>query len=92
MISFSKTAAASFADPGIRVYAVCPYIIETPMLDRLTGGSDEARAQLATLNPSGSIASPDDVAGVVVDVLLDPGKHQSGAAVLVDRGGPAGNL
>jgi NAD(P)-dependent dehydrogenase (short-subunit alcohol dehydrogenase family) len=92
VLSSSKTTAASFAGQGIRAYAVCPYMIDTPMLDRLTSGSAEARAQFATLNPSGSIASPGDVAQVVVDMLFEPTRYPSGAAVFVDHGGAAGTL
>lgn len=92
VVSLAKTTAASFGVQGIRAYAVCPFMIDTPMLDRLTGGSAEARARFATLNPSGTIASPADVAGVVVEMLLEPSKHANGSAVLVDHGGAAGTL
>ncbi|MGB3905348.1 MAG: glucose 1-dehydrogenase [Anaerolineae bacterium] len=87
VLSMTASVAAGFADQGIRVYAVCPWMTDTPMANRLTGGQGEAKAQFAKLNPSGKLVKPEDVAGVVVSMLADAPEYNSGEAVLVDSGG-----
>jgi NAD(P)-dependent dehydrogenase (short-subunit alcohol dehydrogenase family) len=87
VISMTQSVAAGYADQNVKVYAVCPWFTDTPMVDRLAGKRAEAKTQLAGFNPSGKVASPDDVAAVVLALFAgDPG-FQSGDAVLVDSGG-----
>jgi NAD(P)-dependent dehydrogenase (short-subunit alcohol dehydrogenase family) len=87
VLSITASVAVGFANQGIRVYAVCPWITDTPMANRLTGHQAEAKAQFAKVNPSGQIVKPEDVAGVVVAMLADAPEYNSGDAVLVDSGG-----
>jgi NAD(P)-dependent dehydrogenase (short-subunit alcohol dehydrogenase family) len=90
VLAATRSAAAGCSAQGVRVYAVCPYMTDTPMTTRLTGGDPATAARFASLNPSGTIAEPADVAEVVTDMLFAPTRFESGAAVVVDRGGPAG--
>jgi NAD(P)-dependent dehydrogenase (short-subunit alcohol dehydrogenase family) len=87
VLSMTSSVAAGFADQGIRVYAVCPWITDTPMIDRLTGYQSEAKTQFASVNPSGQITAPEDVAGVAVAMLAGAPEYENGDAVLVDSGG-----
>jgi NAD(P)-dependent dehydrogenase (short-subunit alcohol dehydrogenase family) len=87
VLSMTSSVAAGFGDQGIRVYAVCPWITDTPMIDRLTGYQSEAKTQFASVNPSGRIAAPEDVAGVAVAMLAGAPEYENGDAVLVDNGG-----
>ena len=88
VVSMTRAAALGLADQGIDVVAVAPWIIDTPMIDRLTGfQGQEARAQFAALfNPSGKIASPEHVAEVVVRLADRTGHYRSGDVLLVDAG------
>ena len=87
VLSMTSSVAAGFADQGIRVYAVCPWITDTPMVDRLTGHQSEAKTQFASVNPSGQITTPEDVAGIAVAMLAGAPEYGNGDAVLVDSGG-----
>lgn len=87
VLSMTRSVAAGFADQGVRVYAVCPWITDTPMADRLTGFQPEAKAQFGAMNPSGRIAAPEDVASVVLSLLSGAAGLESGDSVLVDSGG-----
>jgi len=57
------------------------------MIDRLTGYQSEAKTQFASINPSGQIATPEDVASVAVAMLAGAPEYENGDAVLVDSGG-----
>ncbi|NML65180.1 SDR family oxidoreductase [Hymenobacter sp. RP-2-7] len=93
----SKAAVLSItrglaADPArqqdqLRVFAVCPWTTDTPMIDRLAGGNPKAKQQFATVNPSGQLATAANVAQVVVALFAGEADLPSGEAVLVDHGG-----
>jgi NAD(P)-dependent dehydrogenase (short-subunit alcohol dehydrogenase family) len=87
VISMTQSVAAGYADRNIKVYAVCPWFTDTPMADRLTGQRAEAKSQFGSYNPSGKVASPDDVARVVLSLFAGDENFESGDAVLVDSGG-----
>lgn len=87
VLSITIGTAAAFSAQGIRVYAVCPWVTDTPMIARVSGGQPQVKDQLAKLNPSGRIAAPADVAGAVVAMFAGTSGYNSGDAVLVDRDG-----
>lgn len=84
ILSLTASVAAGVAEQGVDVYAVCPWITDTAMIDRLTGHAAEAKRQMAGMNPSGEIVSPDDVAQVVASLFAGEAGLESGQAVLVD--------
>ncbi|MEZ4496607.1 MAG: SDR family oxidoreductase [Thermomicrobiales bacterium] len=53
MVGLTKTAALDYALSGIRVNAICPGVIATPMVDRALGSSAEADATIAQMEPMG---------------------------------------
>lgn len=86
VIGLTRAAALEYATRRIRVNAVCPGAIATPMLDRFVGGTDEARRQMEASEPVGRIGGPDEVAAAV---LWLSGRHASfvtGQALAVDGG------
>jgi NAD(P)-dependent dehydrogenase (short-subunit alcohol dehydrogenase family) len=87
VLSLTRTAAAGVGSSAVRVYAVCPWITDTPLIDRLTGHQADAKRQFAGVNPSGTIASPADVATVVMQMFAGDVDLDNGGALLVDAGG-----
>ena len=81
-------------DTGIRVNAVCPNEVNTPMLR--TGfikrgfDPDTAVAELGKTVPLGRIAEPGDIAEVVVFLASDAARYMCGSLVEVNGGKPAG--
>jgi len=85
MIGLSRSLAHRLGAEAIRVNAVCPGYIETPMLAPMIGDPD-ARARLEGSVPLGRLGEPSDVAAVVRFLLSDEARYVHGAAVVVDGG------
>jgi len=83
VVAAGRSAALLLADVGIDVFTLCPWVIDTPMVERLAGESADAKADFA---PSGRLTSVDDVARVAVELLTDKPRRASGTALLVDAG------
>lgn len=80
-----RAAAATYAGRGVRVNAVAPGLVRTPLAARITGSEAALKTSLA-LHPLGRIGEPDDVAAVL-ELLLDPANSWiTGQVVGVDGG------
>jgi NAD(P)-dependent dehydrogenase (short-subunit alcohol dehydrogenase family) len=86
VIGLTKTAALEYAKLGIRVNAVCPGVIKTPMMDRLTGNKKEAEEQFTGLEPVGRMGQPEEIANAVVWMCSDEASFVTGLAMAVDGG------
>jgi NAD(P)-dependent dehydrogenase (short-subunit alcohol dehydrogenase family) len=90
VVAASKVAALEYADRGIRVNAICPGIIDTPMIERYTGGTEEGRARVIAQEPVGRMGRPEEIAGTVLWLCSDAGAFVTGHAMVVDGGQTAG--
>lgn len=86
VIGLTKTAALECAKLGIRVNAVCPGVIKTPMMDRLTADKKEAEDQFARLEPVGRFGLPEEIANAVVWLCSDEASFVTGLTMPVDGG------
>lgn len=86
IIQLTRVAALEYAKAGIRINAVCPGIIKTPMLDRVTGGKPEGEAPFVALEPIGRLGTPEEVAEVVVWLCSDSASFVTGNPIVVDGG------
>lgn len=66
VVGLTAVTARHYARQGIRVNAVCPGAIDTPMLDRIGEGAERLGVSLVAENPSGRLGSPAEVAEAVV--------------------------
>lgn len=89
VIALSKTMALELA-PRIRVNAVCPGYVLTPMQE--AEYTPEMRAAIDRRIPLGRHATPDDVAGLFAFLASDDGAYLTGATVAIDGGETAGGL
>jgi NAD(P)-dependent dehydrogenase (short-subunit alcohol dehydrogenase family) len=88
VIGITKTAALEYAQAGIRVNAVCPAFIKTPMVEGLTA-TGEPRwnlERLARMQPLGRIGTPQEVADAVVWLCSDAASFVTGVAFPIDGG------
>lgn len=86
VIGLTKTAALENAKLGIRVNAVCPGVIQTAMIDRLTGKTKEGIEQFTELEPVGRFGQPEEIANAVLWLCSDEASFVTGIAMPVDGG------
>jgi NAD(P)-dependent dehydrogenase (short-subunit alcohol dehydrogenase family) len=86
VVGLTKAAALDYAAKGIRVNAVCPGVIDTPMIDRATHGEDAAKTQFAASEPVGRLGRPEEIADAVVWLGSDASSFVTGQAIAVDGG------
>ena len=95
VVGLTRTAALEYASHGIRVNAVCPGWIETPLV--MDSGPQpasipEVYEALAGLMPLGRLGKPEEVAAAVAWLCSDASSFVTGHPLLVDGGALAGRL
>jgi NAD(P)-dependent dehydrogenase (short-subunit alcohol dehydrogenase family) len=86
VLSLTRAAAAGYANQHLRVYAVCPWMTDTPMADRQTDSDATAKAgYAAAINPSKQLVAPQDLAQATIDLLEGRTELANGEAILVDH-------
>jgi NAD(P)-dependent dehydrogenase (short-subunit alcohol dehydrogenase family) len=86
VIGLTKTVALEYAAKNIRVNAVCPGFIETPMLDRVTDASVKIRDQLIKAVPMRRVAQASEIGETAAWLLSDKSSYVTGVAMPVDGG------
>ena len=86
VIGLTRAAALDYAAQNIRVNAVCPGYINTPMMDRFTGGTPEGRAKVIAEEPVGRMGTPEEIAAAVVWLCSDTAAFVVGHALVIDGG------
>jgi NAD(P)-dependent dehydrogenase (short-subunit alcohol dehydrogenase family) len=87
VLGLTKTAAIEYATRKVRINAVCPAFIETPMLTRAGLLADPAaRRQLAELHPMKRLGAPDEIARAVLWLCSDAASFVTGHPLLADGG------
>lgn len=86
VVGLTKNVALDYAKQGIRVNAVCPGVIHTPMIDRFTGGDQAAMDQLKAGKPMGRIGQPEEIAETVIFLCSDGASFITGQSIAVDGG------
>lgn len=83
----TKSVALEVADKGIRINAVAPAAIETPMIHRFAGGMDsEGANNLRTLHPVGRMGQPEEIAHAVLYLASPAAGFTTGISLPVDGG------
>jgi NAD(P)-dependent dehydrogenase (short-subunit alcohol dehydrogenase family) len=86
IVGLTRAVALEQAKAGIRVNVVCPGVIGTPMLEKLTGGSAAVEQQFAALEPLGRLGRPEEVAEAVVWLCSEAASFVTGHTLAVDGG------
>jgi NAD(P)-dependent dehydrogenase (short-subunit alcohol dehydrogenase family) len=90
VVGLSKAAALEFAAQNIRVNAICPSYVETPMVadlfDNILGGDPAQVAAAKANHPIGRFAQAEEIAAACVWLLSDKASFVTGTAMSVDGG------
>src|SRR3982751_2671035 len=86
VIGLTRAAALDYAAQNIRVNAVCPGYIDTPMMSRFTGGTPAGRAKVIAEEPVGRMGKPEEIAAAVVWLCSDTAAFVIGHAMVIDGG------
>ena len=86
VIGLTRTAAREYAKDSIRVNAVCPGWIETPMVDDLFADAPERRDRITSSMPVGRMGTPEEVAEAVLWLCSDAASFVTGDSLMVDGG------
>ncbi len=83
VVNMTRAAAVTYANRGIRVNAVCPGYIDTPILDDTP---KEVLDSLVSMVPAKRLGKPEEVANCVLFLASDESSFVTGANLLVDGG------
>jgi NAD(P)-dependent dehydrogenase (short-subunit alcohol dehydrogenase family) len=85
-VGLTKTAALEYAKQDIRINAVCPGVIKTPMVDRTTGKDKTVEKKFEDMEPVGRMGQPEEVAEAIVWLCSEGSSFVTGHALAVDGG------
>jgi len=86
VLGLTRTAAMEVARNGIRVNAVCPGTVRTPMLAGFVGGDQELLEGMGRRTPMGRLGDAGEIAEAIVWLLSDASSYVTGASVDPDGG------
>lgn len=90
IVGLTKTAALEYAKQGIRINAVCPGVIKTAMIDRITGEDKTVEKKYEDMEPVGRMGQPEEVAEAIIWLCSDAASFVTGDTMVVDGGWIAG--
>jgi NAD(P)-dependent dehydrogenase (short-subunit alcohol dehydrogenase family) len=87
VLGFTKSAALEYAVRGIRINAICPGLIWTPMADQMVaGGQGDALKAMEKSIPMGRVGRPEEIANAVLWLCSDAASYVTGQSISVDGG------
>ena len=85
-IGMTKSAAIEYAKHGIRINAICPGLVETPLWEQSAAADSENADRLINAHPIGRIARASEIADAIVWLCSDKSSYVIGAALPLDGG------
>jgi NAD(P)-dependent dehydrogenase (short-subunit alcohol dehydrogenase family) len=86
VIGLTRKATLDYADEDVRINAVCPGVIDTPMVERAGEEEPEMIEQITAGTPAGRLGTPEEVANAVVWLCSDDASFVMGHPMTVDGG------
>jgi NAD(P)-dependent dehydrogenase (short-subunit alcohol dehydrogenase family) len=86
VVGLTKSAALEFARQNIRINAICPGTVWTPMMEAVVRGNPAMQEEMRAASPNGRMARPEEVAEAAVWLCSDAASFVNGVALPVDAG------
>jgi NAD(P)-dependent dehydrogenase (short-subunit alcohol dehydrogenase family) len=86
VVGLTKTAAMEFSGDGVRVNAVCPGVIETPMVARAREENPKAMEATVAATPANRLGQPEEIAAAATWLCSDDASFVTGESLVVDGG------
>lgn len=90
IIGLSKSAALESISDGIRINVIAPGVIDTEMIERVSGDTDEGRQAMVDQEPIGRFGTPEEIASAVLWLSADESAFAVGHTLIVDGGQTVG--
>jgi NAD(P)-dependent dehydrogenase (short-subunit alcohol dehydrogenase family) len=85
VIGLTKTAALEYSGEGVRVNAVCPGVIDTPMVERSSEDMESVDQAIAA-TPLGRLGAPNEIGDAAVWLCSEESSFVTGEAMVIDGG------
>ncbi len=86
VLGLTRTAALEYAQWGIRINAICPHVIRTPLVEKGFEAQPELEHLVGATTPIGRLGEPEEVAGAVLWLCSDEASFVLGSPMLIDGG------
>ncbi|WP_050031423.1 glucose 1-dehydrogenase [Natrinema altunense] len=86
VVGLTKAAAVRYAEKGVRINAVCPGVVKTPMVERTIEENPDAVEAITNEQPLRRMAEPDEIAASVAWLASDDASFVNGHALPVEGG------
>ena len=86
IIGLTKSVALEYAKHNIRVNALCPAFVETPLIDAICQGNPKLKRRFEACQPMGRMAKPEEIAHAVVYLCSDDSSFITGTSFIIDGG------
>lgn len=86
VVGLSKSVALEYAKQGIRVNAICPGFVDTPMIDSICEENSKLKRRFIATHPIGRMGQPEEIAKAVVYMLSPQTSFMTGTAFVMDGG------
>jgi len=86
VVGLTKSAALEYARSGLRINAVCPGVIDTPMLQSIVNDADRPKDSFVRQQPNRRLGQPEEIGEAVAWLLSDAASFVTGVAMPVDGG------
>lgn len=86
VIGLTRRATVDYADDGIRFNAVCPGVIDTPMVQQAGEDNTEELERITAGIPAGRLGEPEEIADAVVWLCSEDASYVMGQPIIIDGG------
>lgn len=86
VIQLTRSAALDYARQGVRVNAICPGVIDTPMVQKVAVTAPAMLEMVKEQTPVGRMGTPEEVAGMALFLASDESAFCTGAVFVIDGG------